>query len=286
MTSNYGKKTSRAGNVTLLVFSYLFLVLMSLVVLVPIFYIVTTAFDKTGDPMRPTFLPLLWSTRAFGDLFTTTDYLKWYLNTIIVGAINMGLVVVLVTPTAYAFSRMRFRGRKQFMMAFLVIQMFPGMSAMLAYYILLSLLNLINTLFGLALIFSCVAVPGSAFLVKGYLDTIPRSLEEAARLDGANRLQTILHILLPLALPMIGLIAIFGFAAPFGDYVVSALILRDPDMRTLAVGLQAFVSDPNKNYAVFAAGALFASIPMTILYIFLQKAIFKGLGNSIAGSKA
>jgi len=278
------------GEIALLILSYILLITVALIVLIPIFYLITLAFDHMGDPNRVTILPEQWSFRGFTELFTNDrrPYMRWYLNTILVGGINMLLVVVFVTPTAYAFSRMRFRGRKHYMMGFMLLQMFPGVSALVAYYVLLHMLGLLGSFLGLSLIYACVAVPGSSFLLKGFFDTIPKSLEEAARLDGASRIQTIIRILLPIGFPMIGLIAIFGFAVPFGDFLISNAILPD-NVRTmtLAVGLQRFFAQEglHQDYAMFGAGALLAAIPMTVLYIALQKIIFKGMGG-MTGAKA
>lgn len=228
-----------------------------------------------------TLFPTRYSFQAFVDLFTDTDFLEWYGNTLIVGAMNAFLCLILVLPTAYALSRLRFKGRKNYLLVFLVLQMFPGTMSMVAYYVILNMLGLLDTYFGLVLVFACTAIPGSTFLMKGYLDTISREVEEAAMLDGASRLQSIVRIILPLAKPMVGLVCLFGFASPFGDYMLSKILITDPGKYTLALGIyQSIYSQQATNYALFAAAALLSSLPMTVIYMCLQKVIINGLSGA------
>ncbi len=272
------KKALTALNYTL---TYAFMIFMAAVVIIPILYMFGLSVDANGDMYRTSFLPREISFEHIVFLFKDTPFLKWYGNTITLGIFNALFIVLLVTPTAYAFSKLRFRGRKNYLMLFLVMQMFPGSMAMMAYYVLLNMFNLVSTLGGLLLVFSCAAVPGSVFMVKGFLDTIPTSLEEAAKLDGATRLQCIWHIVLPLALPMIGLIAVFGFSAPFGDYMLSSMLIRDTDKYLLALGIHnEFISGIYQNMPAFAAASILAGLPITVIYILLQRMIFFGLRAS------
>ncbi|MDE6274769.1 MAG: ABC transporter permease subunit, partial [Clostridiales bacterium] len=229
-----------------------------------------------------TVFPTEYSFDAFTRLFTQTNYAVWYGNTLIVGAMTAVGSVILILPTSYALSRLQFKGRKHYLMVFLVLQMFPGTMAMVAYYVLLNMLGLLNSYFGLVIIFSCTAVPGSTFMMKGYLDTIPKSLEEAAILDGATRLQCVVKIMIPLARPMIGLICLFGFSAPFGDYMLSKILITDPSKYTLALGTyQSIYSQSTTDYAMFAAASILSALPMAVIYMLLQKVIINGLGGAI-----
>lgn len=276
------KKYSAASNVGLAV-SYVFLIVVALIVLLPIIYIVLMAFNKEGSLYSDYILPQEYSLKGFIDLFTTTDYLIWYKNTLILGLMNAVLVVLLVTPTSYALSRLRFKGRKNFLLVFLVLQMFPGTLAMVAYYVLLNMLNLLNSYLGLTLVFACTAVPASTFMMKGYFDTMSRSVEEAAMLDGATQLQCVIRIVLPIAKPMLGLICLFGFAAPFGDYMLSKILISDPSKYTLALGTyMSIFQNVNENYSMFAAASILSSLPMTIVYVILQKVIVGGLKGAVA----
>lgn len=264
-----------------LIVTYLVLTIVAVIVLLPIIYIVLMAFNAEKSLYIDTVFPTKYSFDAFVRLFEDTDFLIWYGNTLLVGAMNAIGTLILVLPTSYALSRLRFKGRKYYLMVFLILQMFPGTMAMVAYYVLLNMLGLLDTYFGLVVIFSCTAVPGSTFMMKGFFDTIPHSLEEAAMLDGASRFQCVTKIVMPLAKPMIGLICLFGFGAPFGDYMLSKILITDPGKYTLALGIyQSIFSQSSTDYAMFAAAAILSSLPMTVIYMFLQKVIINGLSGA------
>lgn len=285
-TSSEGVKSRRhknsAGEILKLILCYAFLIVVAILVLLPIVYIVTMAFNAEKSLYIDTVFPTQYSFESFVRLFQQTDFLTWYGNTIIVGIMNAVLCLLLVLPTSYALSRLRFKGRKNYLMVFLVLQMFPGTMAMVAYYVLLNMLGLLDSYFGLVLIFACTAVPGSTFMMKGFLDTIPRSLEEAAMLDGATRVQCVTKIIMPLARPMIGLILLFGFNAPFGDYMLSKILITDPGKYTLALGIyQSIFSQATTDYAMFAAASILSSLPIAVVYMALQKVIINGLGGAV-----
>lgn len=285
-TSSEGLKSRRhknsAGEILKLILCYAFLIVVAILVLLPIVYIVTMAFNAEKSLYIDTVFPTQYSFESFVRLFQQTDFLTWYGNTIIVGIMNAVLCLLLVLPTSYALSRLRFKGRKNYLMVFLVLQMFPGTMAMVAYYVLLNMLGLLDSYFGLVLIFACTAVPGSTFMMKGFLDTIPRSLEEAAMLDGATRVQCVTKIIMPLARPMIGLILLFGFNAPFGDYMLSKILITDPGKYTLALGIyQSIFSQATTDYAMFAAASILSSLPIAVVYMALQKVIINGLGGAV-----
>jgi arabinogalactan oligomer/maltooligosaccharide transport system permease protein len=264
-----------------LVFTYIFLVFIAMLVLLPIVYILTMSLNAEKSLYIDTVFPTKYSFDAFARLFTETQYLTWYGNTLIVGAMTAAGELLLVLPTSYALSRLKFKGRKNYLMVFLVLQMFPGTMSMVAYYVLLNMLGLIDTYFGIVIVFSCTAVPGSTFMMKGFFDTIPKSIEEAAMLDGATRLQCVARIIIPLAMPMIGLICLFGFSAPFGDYMLSKILITDPGKYTLALGTyQGIYSQSTTDYALFAAAAILSALPMAVIYMILQKTIVNGLGGA------
>ena len=264
-----------------LIVTYAFLIIVAIVVLLPVVYIVMMAFNAERSLYIDTIFPTRFSLDSFRRLFTETNFLLWYLNTMIVGVMTAAGEILLVLPTSYALSRMRFKGRKQYLMVFLVLQMFPGTMAMVAYYVLLNMLGLLDTYYGLVVIFSCTAIPGSTYMMKGYLDTIPKSLEEAAMLDGASRWQCVTKVILPLARPMIGLLALFGFSAPFGEYMMSKILITNPNRYTLALGIyQGIFSQATTDYAMFATAAILSSLPMVIVYMSLQRVIMQGLAGA------
>lgn len=275
------KKKLTPLQVLTLAFTYVLLTLIALMVILPVAYIVMMAFNAERSLYIDTIFPTSYSLSAFARLFTETDYLLWYANTLIVGVMTAFLEILLVLPTSYALSRLRFRGRKNYLMVFLVLQMFPGTMSMVAYYVLLNMLGLLDTYFGLVVIFACTAIPGSTYMMKGFLDTIPRALEESAMLDGANRWQCVTHIIMPLSKSMVGLLALFGFAAPFGEYMLSKILITNPNKFTLALGTyQEIFSQATTDYAMFAAAAILSSLPIVIIYMSLQRVIMEGLSGA------
>jgi len=251
-------------------------------VLIPIVYIFLVSLTKDGGLYSGKIIPDKISFDNYRRLFVETDFGLWYLNTLKAGTFTSVLTLFLVTPTAFVFSRMRFKGRKKLLLVNLVLQMFPGMMAMVAYYVLLSMVNLLDSPIGLVLLYSGAAIPGMTWLLKGYFDTIPKALEEAATIDGANIIQVMTRIIFPLATPMIVLIAVFAFSAPFGDYVLSRIVLTDHTKFTLALGTYNFIAGEfSKNYSIFAASSILAGIPICILYLCLQKTIFTGFKGSV-----
>lgn len=209
------KKHSRVR----LVVSYLLLILIALSVFYPTFWILmssirpgTSIYSETLIPTNPTF-------EHYIRLFTSEQYQygRWYLNTLKIATFNMIFGVILVVMTAYALSRFRFYGRKNLMSGMLVLGMFPGFMSMIAIYILLMQLNLLDTHLALILVY-CAGAPLGAFVVKGFFDTIPKSLEESARIDGATHWTVFVRIMLPLSKPMITYIGLMTFAGAWGDF--------------------------------------------------------------------
>lgn len=270
------KKTSS------LVLSYGYLICMMLFVLVPIIYITIVSFNDNGSLYVDSIIPEKFSLENYRKLFQTTQFGRWYINTLIAGTISSLLSLLFIIPTAYAFSRLRFKGRKKILLVTLVLQMFPGTMAMVAYYVLLNMMGLLNSVYGLIFIYVGAAIPGMTWLLKGYLDTIPKALEEAALIDGANYLQVLLKIILPLAAPMTVLVAVFAFAAPFGDFALSRIVITSPEKYTVALGTYSFIQQEyTKNYGIFAASSILAGLPISILYLCLQKSIFSGVSGSV-----
>ncbi|EJL7990257.1 sugar ABC transporter permease, partial [Staphylococcus pseudintermedius] len=186
-----------------------------------------------------------------------SQYLTWYKNTLLVASANALFSVIFVTLTSYAFSRYRFVGRKYGLITFLILQMFPVLMAMVAIYILLNTIGLLDSLLGLTLVYIGGSIPMNAFLVKGYFDTIPKELDESAKIDGASHMRIFFQIMLPLAKPILAVVALFNFMGPFMDFILPKILLRSPEKYTLAVGLFNFINHQYaNNFTVFAAGAI------------------------------
>ena len=217
------------------------------------------------------------SLKSYLDLFTKTDFLLWVRNSILISLLVTLTGVVFASIGGYALSRFKFRGREFGMLALLTTQMFPATMLLLPFFILLSYLGLINSYIGLIIIYSSTALPFCIWQMKGYYDTIPPSLEESARLDGCTRVQAFYKIILPLSSPALVITALFSFMASWSEYVVAAIILQDPKLYTLPLGLKSFQASLSTQWGLYAAGAVVVSIPVTILFISLSKYLVSGL---------
>ena len=211
-------------------------------------------------------------------LFTDTPYMQWYKNTFILAIANMVISLVVVTLTAFVFSRYRFKGKRNILVSILILQMFPAFLSMTAIYILLSKLHLIDTYIGLLFVYVTGSLPFMTWLVKGYFDAIPTSLDEAAKIDGAGHMTIFIEIILPLAKPILVFVALVSFTGPWMDFILPTLILRSEEKMTLAIGIFSWISSNSaENYTLFAAGALLVAIPITLLFVATQKHITTGL---------
>ncbi len=217
------------------------------------------------------------SLKTYIQLFTQTDFLLWIRNSFIVSISVTLLGVILASTSAYALSRFDFKGRKFGMVAILTTQMFPATMLLLPFFILLSKLSLINSFFGLMIIYSSTVLPFCIWQMKGFYDTIPKALEESARLDGCNYFQSFYKIVLPLSSPALVITALFSFMSSWSEYVVAAIILQNPKLYTLPLGLKTFQSSLATEWGLYAAGAIIVSIPVIILFISLSKYLVSGL---------
>lgn len=267
-------------------FTYLALVLISLVFLFPCVWLIAASFSKSGDIHSFSgFFPKEFSLQTFIDLFTDDvnglyPYKKWFFNTLYVAAMSSIIGTVLVILTGYVMSRFRFRGRDTIRKGTLLLGMFPGFMGMTAVYIIMGQLNLLNSLNSLIFYYSCTA-PLGYLVQKGYFDSIPYALHEAARIDGATQLQIFTKMTLPLSRPMLVYTALTQFAWPWSDCLLPKLLLKEREMWTVAVGLY---SMPDTQFARFAAGSVFIAVPIVILYFCLVKNIVSGLtAGSVKG---
>ena len=217
------------------------------------------------------------SMKSYLSLFTETDFMLWTWNSIIISFVVTLTGVVFASTGGYALSRFKFKGREFGMIALMTTQMFPATMLLLPFFILLYYLELINSYFGLIIIYSSTALPFCIWQMKGYYDTIPPSLEESARLDGCSRYQAFYRIILPLSSPALVITALFSFMASWSEYVVAAIILQDPKLYTLPLGLKSFQASLSTQWGLYAAGAVVVSIPVCILFISLSRFLVSGL---------
>ena len=281
-----GIKTKRIISNTLI---YAVLIIMCIVWLVPFVCIVFESFRIESTSQVGYIIPEKWGFDNYINLFTKTDFPRWLLNTFIMGVAVAVLQTLFVLAMSYVLSRMRFKGRKGLMNFMLVLGMFPGFLTLILLYKLLSDLNMTggNSIFGLILVY--VGSSGMGYYVsKGFFDTIPKSLDEAARVDGATRAQVMFRVILPLAKPIVIYTVLMGFMAPWGDFVLAKYIAHATSKgMNVAVGLQNMISTPQSlsaNYTMFCAGGVVVAIPITILFMCLQKYYVEGVtGGAVKG---
>lgn len=260
------------------ILTYLYLIALSIIIIYPLLITVMSAF-KSGNVVA---FKLDGSTNFTFDnflgLFNETLYGTWYLNTLIIATVTMIVQTSIIVLAGYAYSRYNFVARKQSLVFFLIIQMVPTMAALTAFFVMALMLNALNKSWFLIFLYIGGGIPMNAWLMKGYFDTVPISLDESAKLDGAGHFRRFWQIVLPLVRPMIAIQALWAFMGPFGDYILSKFLLREKEFYTVAVGLQTFISDPkNLKISYFAAGAILIALPISILFFFLQKNFVSGL---------
>lgn len=263
--------------------------IMAVIVLVPIIYIFGMAFSDVRSnvpnfiwPSQPTF-------QSFFRLFNDTQFTTWYKNTLVIALINMLIGTVIITGAAYVFARFSFKGKRAGLLSLLVLQAFPSFMGLIAMYVLFWKFGLLGKPTALTILYIGGAIPGNLWLIKGFLDQIPRDLDESAMIDGASKLKIFTKIILPLSIPILTFVAVSMFMAPWMDYMLPGYLLNymptgapaDYDVQTqwtLAVGIFNFINDVNSlDYSAFAAAALIVGLPIAILYMVFQKYLIEGI---------
>jgi arabinogalactan oligomer / maltooligosaccharide transport system permease protein len=272
---------------------HLFVLPWVVIAVYPVLWVVSVAFSGSQSlslvdlPPDPTVLdrlrtlvplPAHFSWSNFVSVMTDQPFALWLLNSAIVSTATTVAGVTLACTSAYAFSRFRFPGRNAGLMAFLVSQMFPGTLMLIPLYIVLVMwLGLGSSRLGLVLVYATTGIPFCVWMLKGYFDTIPRELEEAALIDGASPATIFFRIVLPLAKPAIAVTALFSFMTGWNEFILAATFMDKESMYTAPVGLRFFVSGYSEQWGYFAAGAIIVSIPVVALFMFLQKYLVSGL---------
>lgn len=247
------------------------------IVMFPVIWIFIASFSKGDSFFMTSLIPKALSLDNYKNLFKETDFVVWVLNSLKLCTIVAIIQLALTSTAAYAFSRLRFPGRKNGLMALLVLQVFPNSMALAGYYVLIYKFGLANNLIAIVLVLAA----GSAFniwLLKAYMDGIPKELDEAAFVDGANHFIVFCKIIFPLAAPQLTVIFLFSFIGTYSEYVISSVFLQTPGNYTLAIGLQSFITNQfAAHWTLFAAAAVLASLPIMSIFMLLQKYIQNGL---------
>lgn len=255
--------------------------------LFPLIWMASASFDQLGKINTQSLIPQYRGLDNYRLLWENPDqpYWRWMRNSVVIASINAVVQLAIGATAAYALSRFRYRGRKTTLMTILVIQMFPQLLAVTAFYVILAdlresipFMDFGNPI-ALLVIFAGGALGINAWMLKGFFDSIPSEIDESAKIDGASHGQIYIRIILPLALPMLSVVALLSFIGTMNEFLLTSVILGgNQDSITLAVGMRQFIeTDFQENWGAFAAGALIATLPVMLLFIWLQKFVVSGL---------
>lgn len=254
------------------------LILVCILVLVPISWIVLASFNEGSGLATTSLIPKHLTLDNYVRLIRETNYVKWFGNTLAVAVVNALASVILIMVTAWVMSRFHFKGKKASLLTILILSMFPSFLSMTAIYTLFTTLGIIGKPMALVLVYAAGAIPYNVWLVKGYLDGISKSIDEAAYMDGSGKFHTFFHIIIPMSKPIITYCAVSQFMMPWMDYILPNLLLTGDKNKTLAVGIYSMIADKeNTNFTLFAAGAVIVAIPITIIYLLFQKYLVEGI---------
>ncbi len=268
---------------------YIILVLMAIIWLIPFYGILCDSFEVSTTTMHGWMWPRQWGFDNYITLFKDTEFMRWFINTLIMAVATAILQTIIVLCMSYTLSRLRFKGRKALMNAMLVLGMFPGMLTMIILYRVLADIKLTGATAVPGLILVYIASSGMGYYVsKGFFDTLPKSLDEAARVDGATNAQVLTKVILPLSKPIVIYTLLTAFMGPWADFVFAKYIAAgDPIGYNVAVGLQSLISTDQgmtNYYTTFCAGGVIVAIPITILFMCLQKYYVEGVtGGAVKG---
>ncbi len=266
------------------------LTVLSVLWVIPLLYLLAQSFRAEPGAWSHTFFPQTWTLDNYKRLFTETEFPRWYGNTLLIALCSCAITTLFVLAVSYAFSRIRFRARRPLMNIMLILGMFPGFMSMSAVYFLLKILMPANyqSHVSLIIVYSAGAAL-SYYIAKGFFDTVPKSLDEAARMDGANRARVFWKIILPLSGPIIIYTILINFIAPWCDYIFVSYILSgipDTGMYTVSLGMYRWLEREmiQQYFTTFCAAAVVVALPITLLFIWLQKYYVQGItGGAVKG---
>lgn len=263
--------------------------LMLVFALFPVWFVLVAAFSRNGTLSGQRLIPEEFTTRQYSRLVDNYPFWRWFFNSLFISTVTALFTVLLAASAAFAFSRLRFRGRRAGLLALLLIQMFPASLAFVAIYIMVRQLDSTYPALGNGSVIAIIlfylggALGANAWLVKGFFDTIPRDLDESAQIDGATHAQTFWRIILPLAAPVLAIIFLLAFISAQAEFLIASVVMFGQDLsspdQTVAVGLRGLLAGDRYDlrWGPFAMGALIASIPVVVLFQFLQRYIVGGI---------
>ena len=267
---------------------YIVLTVITLVWLFPFFGILMESFKINGGGMDGDMFPKVWGFGNYIRLFTETDFLKWFINTALMGVATAVFQTFFVLSMSYTLSRLRFKARKPLMNLMLILGMFPGFLTMILIYKVFSEAGLTMQMAPVGLVIVYCASSGMGYYIsKGFFDTIPKTLDEAARVDGATRMQVFYKVIMPLSGSIVIYTILMGFMAPWGDFMLASYIIHENSAgMSVAVGMYEWLSKTmvNTNYTMFCAAGVIVAIPVTAVFLGLQKYYVEGVtGGAVKG---
>ena len=283
--SGLGARASRRLSNTIV---YIVLIAITVIWLFPFFGLVMESFKVNTKAMDGELFPEKFGLDNYIRLFTETDFLKWFKNTAIMGLATAFFQTFFVLSMSYTLSRLRFKARKPLMNLMLILGMFPGFLTMILIYKVFSDLGLTlqNAPIGLVIVY-CASSGMGYYISKGFFDTIPKTLDEAARVDGATRMQVFYKVIMPLSGSIVIYTILMGFMAPWGDFMLASYIIHENSQgMSVAVGMYEWLSKTmlNTNYTMFCAAGVIVAIPVTAVFLALQKYYVEGVtGGAVKG---
>ena len=252
--------------------------------LFPIVFVLSAAVNPLGTLSSTELWPTGAGGENFGRLFSDTSFARWFGNSLLIAGLTAVTSVFLSALAAYAFSRMRFRGRRVGLLSLLLIQMFPQFLAIVAIFLMFSVMTDLwppigfNTPWGLVLLYLGGALGVNTWLMKGFFDTVPRELDESATMDGASHAQVFFRILMPLFAPILAVTGLLAFITTINEFLIANVFLTDGNAKTLAVGMYGLIAgERNNNFGIFAAATILTAIPTVAVFQILQRYIVNGL---------
>ncbi len=258
----------------------IFFIVLCFITMIPILYAVSVSFNAQDSLLSSefSFIPKEFTLKHYKEVLFGEDILSWFKNTIFLAVVTISLSLAIAVPAAYCFSRRRFPGRKAILKSLVLLNSFPALLSMFAIYRLLRPMGLVNHRLGLILVYTGTMAVFSLWNTKGYFDTIPTELEEAAKIDGANAFQVVMKVVLPLAKPSIVTTALQVLIYVWNEYIYATTFLTGEDRYTLAAGLNTLqVTEMTGSWPVFAAASITVSLPVLIIFFICQRYMVSGL---------
>lgn len=268
------------------ILTYLFALLIVLIIVLPFYWLVTSSIKEPREiyAADQTLFPKSFRLSAYERLFTQSKFFVYYRNSALVAIGTVITTLFLSISAGYGLGRLRFRGRKTISRAVVISYLFPGIVLLIPMYIFMSMLKLADSILGLIIVYTTILAPYCTWLLRAYFSAIPKDLEDAALVDGANRLRVVTSIFLPLARPGILATAIYIFIMSWSEYMFAFVMITSDTNRTISLGLAAWLADYNLDMGVLAAGAVMTALPVLFFFLFIGRTFVSGmLGGAVKG---